>query len=144
MTKLALPLLSLFLCAQAGASSGDIRVLGAWRFDGFYYEGHYYPRPNPALLVDFEFHADGESKLSWRRENEDGFCERRANYSADGTLLTQHTTWVNPQNAPECGRDPDMQLDRESSTPYTADPKELRLFLTMNGQEFIYLLKRMP
>lgn len=114
MARLAL-IVTFFFCAAAFAD--DNPLLGTWQFMSIRYKGQEQPRPNPDLILTLEFSADGVADLKWHRENEPGFCERKAHYSfADGNL-TQETFWINPGNSPECGKDPDMQPNKKTVTP---------------------------
>lgn len=88
---------------------------GVWRFTSYLYQDHIIPAPNPNLNMTFEFKNDGTNILYYKREDEVGFCERIASYaiSEDGVLY-QRVTHLNPNNAPMCASDVDMQMDKES------------------------------
>lgn len=116
-------------------------VLGRWRYDGFFYDGNRYPNPNPDLDLEFQFREDGVSRLYWERKDEPGFCERLADYEVVGTELRQRVTWVNPENASSCGRDPDMQNGRATAVPFERKGQELWLNIGLSGKDFFYILK---
>ncbi len=117
-------------------------IVGSWIYDGFSFEGHRYPNPNPDLVLKFQFTPDQKARLNWHRLNESGFCEREAEYRVQDQILHQVVTWVNPENNSDCGRDPDMQLGRETQTRFAIEGCELHFYFDLNGREFIYILKR--
>ncbi|MGE3684321.1 MAG: hypothetical protein AB7G93_21585 [Bdellovibrionales bacterium] len=117
-------------------------LLGTWQYVGFHYQDHFYPNPNPELVVRFTFKEDQISHLIWYRKNEPGFCERTAAFSLENDLLLQKIIWVNPENEGHCAQDPDMQLGRESTTQVRLSEGELGFVLDINGSELVYLLRR--
>lgn len=116
-------------------------VLGRWLYDGFFYEGHRYPNPNPDLELEFHFRPDGVSRLYWERADEEGFCERLADYAIEGDLLRQKVTWVNPANASTCASDPDMRPGQQTVVPFEIKGDELWLNIGLSGKDFFYILK---
>lgn len=42
-----------------------------------------------------------------------------------------------------CGSDPDMQLGRESLTPFHVLGRNLELILQLNGKPYIYIFERL-
>jgi hypothetical protein len=139
--------LSALLCLLAlGASAyADLNsdVAGNWQYDGFFYQGHRYPNPNPALKLTFTFNADQSERLYWKRDDEAGFCERKGTWSLQSDLLNQTVTWLNPANDPSCAQDSDMQMGRATQNHISIDKDELSIHMDLNGQDFIYLLKRL-
>lgn len=136
-----LPLWPRALRAPAVLTSQYAPVLGRWLYDGFQYEGHRYPNPNPDLELEFEFRPDGVSRLYWERKGERGFCERLAEYRIEDGRLLQRVTWVNPDNAPSCASDSDMQNGRATSVPFARKGEELWLNIGLSGKDFFYILK---
>lgn len=116
-------------------------VVGEWSYDGFFYDGHRYPNPNPDLSLTFTFRENGISRLYWERTDESGFCEREALYELRGEFLYQKVIWLNPKNLPSCSKDPDMHMGQETESRFEVNTEELRLFFDLNGKEFIYILK---
>lgn len=116
-------------------------VLGRWMYDGFFYEGNRFPNPNPDLELEFHFREDGVSRLYWERKGERGFCERLADYEITDGELRQRVTWVNPENASNCGNDPDMQNGRATTVPFVRKGQELWLNIGLSGKDFFYILK---
>lgn len=140
-TFLALTLLA--LSAGVLPAWGENALLGTWQYDGFFYDNHRYPNPNPNLILRFTFEPNGVSRLKWYRKDENGFCERLADYKIhDGDFLNQKVTWINPGNAPDCGKDPDMQMGKESDNRFSIQDGELSLHFELNGKEFLYILRR--
>ena len=137
--------MKIFLILYAVAVAGiDKDLIGTWKYDGFEYDGQTYPRPNPSLDLKFTFNEKGEAKLKWDYENEPGFCERLATYDiTEAGLLHQKITWVNPDNFFYCSQDVDMELGRESLTPYSIHDQQLRLSFEINGKPFLYILNKL-
>lgn len=117
-------------------------IVGTWQYDGFLYDGHRYPNPNPSLELFFIFNSDGVSKLYWQRRNETAFCERLAKYTQSDNILWQKVIWINPNNSSECAKDVDMNLGQESTTTISIDKSELNFLFDLNGKAFLYILKR--
>jgi hypothetical protein len=148
---MALPgLILLLLCNLSYAGSANLdgpaptsqSILGRWRYSGFEYEGNRY-NPSPNLELFFDFRADGVARLGWSRVGERGFCERQARYLIkDGDILYQQVLWLNPGNDARCGQDPDMQMGRETENRVEVTGGELRIFMQLNGQDFIYVLSK--
>ena len=128
--------------AATPAPSGDL-LLGSWLYDGFFYDGHRYPNPNPDLILRFTFRENGAAHLIWSRSGDPGFCERTSDYRThDENWLYQKVTWVNPANAPDCAKDPDMQPGKETDNPFSFEDNELRFHFELNGKPFLYILRR--
>jgi len=119
-------------------------ILGNWQYDGFFYESHRYPNPNPDLVLIFTFEPNGTSRLVWHRKNEPGFCERLADYEVRGNHLYQKVVWLNPANDPNCSKDSDMRLNSETNTEISIIEQELWFHLDLNGKPFKYILKAKP
>ena len=117
-------------------------LLYTFQYDGFFYDGHRYPNPNPNLILRFTFRTDGISHLKWFRTDEPGWCERKADYQGRKDTLYQKVIWLNPANRADCSRDPDMQLNKETESRFSVENDELHLFFDLNGKEFIYILRR--
>lgn len=99
-------------------------MIGKWQFIGIIFDDVYQDRPNPNLILTFEFNSDGTDILHWKRVGEDGFCERHGQWSLENGVLEDEVVWVNPNNNDTCASDPDMQLGKISYTPvWVADGK---------------------
>lgn len=117
-------------------------LAGSWVYDGYIYQGDRFPLPNPNLYLVFNFKTSSRVNLFWTRSQDGRFCEREAFYSINGDLLYQKIDWVNPDNAPDCAQDPDMQFGRESITKINLVADELHLYFNLNQEEFIYVMKK--
>lgn len=118
-------------------------LVGRWIYVGFIYEGHRYERPNPDLHLYFNFNSDGSHRLFWRRKGERKFCERSGPYSVSENKLRIKVAWLNPENDFSCANDPDMQLGRETENLIRIADQDLGIYMSLNGQEFIYLLRKL-
>lgn len=119
-------------------------IIGLWLFTSLIYQGQSMPLPNPQLKIHYEFLDTGINTLRYKRDNEEGFCERRAAYEFSGRKLIQQVTWVNPQNAFWCGQDTDMQLGNQSwSDAWIANGK-FYLSVPMGEENIIYVWDRLP
>lgn len=119
-------------------------ILGAWIFTSLIYQGQSMPLPNPNLKIRYEFLADGKNILHYRREGEEGFCERQAIYEHNGRLLIQQVNWVNPNNAMWCSQDTDMQLGSQTWTPAWVEGDKMYLKLKLSDEDLIYVWDRIP
>jgi hypothetical protein len=134
-------LIALLLCGLASAPAHASPELGTWQYDGFFFQGQRYPNPNPALFLTFTF-LGGSSRLFWQRKGEPGFCERLAEYRIEKDTIYQKVIWVNPKNNADCTNDPDMRMGSETHVRFAIDDAYMHFYFDINGQEFIYLLKK--
>lgn len=122
------------------------QLSGDWQFSGFIYERNRLPPPNPELEVIFTFTHDGQHRLRWLHRDTNLSCQRRGTYSVADALLKMSVTWVDPNNSPDCGRDPDMHLGRTTENPVSfldSEQNELAIRMELNGTPLIYILKRL-
>ena len=124
-----------------GAAQTDI--LGTWEFTSIRYREQVKPRPNPDLILRFEFLGDGTSRLHWSRTGERGFCERKAKFTIEDGLLKQDVFWINPDNAADCSRDPDMQIG-QSQTPILISADTIETELHVGDETLTYIWTRVP
>lgn len=134
-------LAAILIGGQALAASAS-PIEGRWRHVKMIVRDQELPPRDPNLELTFEFFPDAQSRLYWTRDEGRSFCERRGQYSYDGRLLTERIVWVNPANRADCAQDPDMQLDRQTSTPVDVREDELRLHLPFGGEELVYVFAR--
>ncbi len=120
--------------------SSDSTLWGKWKYTGFIYKGQFQAPPNPNLVLTFEFLQDGTDILQWHYLNEEGFCERKGEYSYDGKELTDKIVWVNPKNSIECQRDTDMMAGRTQVTPVKRVDNQLHLDIPLSDDTLIYIL----
>ena len=98
------------------------------------------PLPNPDLNLRFTFFDAGTERLYWDRGGPE-FCERFAHYKIQGSILQQEIYAINPGNAAECAKDPDMQLGKKTATKMSFSSNELFLFFQLGEEELIYVFK---
>lgn len=122
------------------AQGAESLLWGQWKYIGFIYKGQFNAPPNPNLVLTFEFLKNGEDILRWSYINEEGFCERKGEYSYDGQLLTDKIIWVNPKNAIECHKDPDMSKGKTQITPLRRINDQLHLDINLSDETLVYIL----
>lgn len=117
-------------------------LLGVWMFVGLLYQGQELPPPNPALHIVYSFNSESENILRYWREGEQGFCERRAQYSFGNEQLYQKVVEVHPDNAPWCSQDSDMRLGFESWTTLRHKDGRLYLKVLMGEEDLSFIWER--
>lgn len=117
-------------------------ILGTWKFVGHIYNGKIIPPMNDRLILTFQFFPDKTEILKWYRLGEDGFCERKAKYEYDGEHITEQITWLNPKNAYECAKDPDMMLGRKTTSILKRVGERLHLELPLGDDVLVYIWER--
>lgn len=117
-------------------------LLGLWLFTGLIYQGQPMPLPNPQLKIFFEFKNLGLNTLRYYREDEDGYCERKATYKFENSKLIQTVYWVNPKNASWCDDDPDMRLNQNSTSEAWLQQGKFYLSLPFGEETLIYVWDR--
>ncbi|ASD64459.1 hypothetical protein [Bdellovibrio bacteriovorus] len=117
-------------------------LLGIWIFVGLLYQGQELPPPNPALQIVYHFSSNTENTLRYWREGEQGFCERRAQYSLSQDQLYQKVVEVHPDNAPWCSQDSDMRLGFESWTVLREMNGRLYLKVLMGEEDLSFIWER--
>ena len=146
LQAVSLVLATLMSVGAVGIDSRDTdeaQVLwGNWQFHRYILNGETNPIPNPQLVLQYEFFANGTNRLFWTRKNEPGICERQALYHYQDELIHQEVVWVNPENAVGCSNDVDMQLGQKSTARLKRVGEFLHLYIPFSGDDFIYVLKR--
>lgn len=140
MARLIFMILVLFSGTVFAADENPL--LGKWQFMSIRYKGDELPRPNPNLILTFDFGDDGIDTLRWSREGESGFCERKARYTFDGANLSQEVFWINPDNAAECAKDPDMRPDVKTVTPMRKVGEKLEMDFNLNTDPLTYIWEK--
>lgn len=129
--------------ASMGACETDpAQIFGFWHFEDYIYQGQRQPRPNPKLHIYFEINDTGTHRISWKRDNESGFCEKFSIYTYQDCQFSDEVVWVNPNNSPECQKDPDMRLGRKTTTEMNLVNGELFLHMSLAGEPFIYIFQK--
>lgn len=114
---------------------------GEWRLSAMIYRGNEVPPLNPNLNLRWSFFENGTERLYWDRSDEDGFCERFANYEVSDGKLWEKVYAVNPMNNSTCNQDPDMHVGRETVTKIEIISQKILLHLSLGDEELIYVLK---
>jgi hypothetical protein len=130
---------------QSPCETLDQDLTGYWQYDRYSYQGQEHPRPNPRLLLYFQFFETGTNRIWWERTTEDGFCERFGTYTynPEQCTFTDKIVWVNPENNAECGSDPDMRLGRVASSRLEVNEGNLHLYFELKGEPFVYIFERL-
>ena len=115
---------------------------GIWIFASVIYQDRQLPRPNPDLMMTFDFRDASNDTLKYYRKNETGFCERNASYNFDGKFLTQTVTAVNPNNADFCSTDPDMNLGLTTRVPVEIKDGKIYMTFQLGEENLIYIWER--
>lgn len=141
MTQLILALALTMIIAVPGQSRAS-GLVGDWIFYKVIYQGEERPPFSPNLQLTFTFFEDGTDILRYTRANEEGFCERKGEYTYQKGILNDEVIWVNPANNSDCSLDPDMQKGNVTKTKVEIVNGDLHLYLTLSGEPLIYVWKR--
>ena len=118
-------------------------LVGHWRFYMKIYDGREMPEPpNATLDLNFIFHGDGTNRLYWEHTGEDDLCDRKGVYDVQGDILIDRVTWVNPDNARGCERDPDMQLGREAQSRFDIVDGDFHLHMHLGDLPLTYVWEK--
>lgn len=135
--KLVLSLLMFFQMQSAWALSGT------WKFTEMIFKGEHQPLINPDLNLTWTFFENGTERLYWDHKGSPDFCERFANYTYENNQIVEVPFALNPQNAADCGKDPDMQLGRKiTSKLVTVSNEQMHLHLSVGDDDLIYVLTK--
>lgn len=133
-----------FATAEAIGTTAPDWLIGNWHFIGYIYQGNFRPPLNPNLNIIFRFESDGTDYLFWNRQAENGFCERRGQFSVENGALNDEVLWTNPNNFVDCSQDPDMQIGKKTSTPIVLVNGQIQLNLGLAGDPFFYVFEPIP
>lgn len=117
------------------------KLQGEWKYEELIYRGSRIPRPDPSLNLTWTFFSNQTERLYWDRGSH-SFCERFARFNYDDGMLSEKVFAVNPDNASDCQKDPDMQIGRQSQSQLDIKSSELQLHLPLGDEEIIYVLKK--
>ncbi len=122
-------------------SVSKAELLGDWKLHSMIYRGQEMSPPNPDLHLQWTFFSNGTERLYWDRGTEE-FCERFADFKVQDNVLHESVFAVNPRNAAECAKDPDMQVGRQTQTKIQIFEDEIRLHMGLGDEDLIYILKK--
>ncbi len=116
-------------------------ILGAWVFTSLIYRGQEIPRPNPQLIMTFNFQDNGENILHYYRQGESGSCTRVAQFQFQKGKLHQEVIRASENNAVFCSSDPDMQVGNVSITPVAIRDDRMVMTLGLGEETLTYIWK---
>lgn len=118
-------------------------ILGFWKYEKLIYRGQEMNPVDPLLDMRISFHEIGLGKLHYRRNGEEGFCERSAiwYYNPKTRLLYQRVVSLNSGNRFDCEQDTDMRMNQETWSPVSVNGDFLYLTVPLSD-EFITLVWR--
>lgn len=128
--------------AASSSQQSTNPLLGSWIFFKLLYRGEELAPPNPALKLIIEFISDDLNRVYYKRDDENGFCERTANYSFNDKILFQKVIWVNPENQMSCGQDPDMQLGKVTANNAYIKDGVFYLEMPLSEETITYMWKK--
>lgn len=128
---------------QAAAPS-PATIFGVWKYSELIYRGQILPLPNPDLNLTWTFFDNGTERLHWTEKGETSFCERFAHYELRDDKIFETVFAINPRNGPECAKDPDMQVGRETSNKIEIQERQILFHMQMGDEEVVYILKKIP
>lgn len=117
-------------------------LLGIWLYTSLINQGHPVPRPDPSLVMYFNFLNDHSNEIIYYRTGEQGFCRRLAEYHVEINEIVQTVISSDENNADFCGQDTDMQVGSYSRVKYEIEGPILRLYLPMGEDEIVYVWQR--
>ncbi len=115
-------------------------LVGSWIYSEVIYQNIRQPIFNKDLKIIWTFFDNGSERLYWSRDDS-GFCERFASYKVKENSLLEEVWAINPNNMSECGRDPDMQVGKKTSTPILFFENEIWLIFNLGEETLTYILK---
>lgn len=134
----------LFFFLLSPLAIADDKPVGRWAYFMKVYRGQDMPEgPEDTLRLRYELTAEGKSHLYWWHEGEHDHCHRRGSYTIEEEKIHDQTEWVDPENTPECAKDPDMQENRLTKTPFSFRDGNLMLHLQLGEEEIFYVWRRL-
>ena len=116
--------------------------IGKWQFSKMRFKGELHEIPNPDLQLIYYFYDTGNSRLFWTRKNERSFCERVGIYMIVDEKIKDLVVWRNPGSAPDCYRDPDMELGRIIEFPLRMRDGKLETDIFVGDNVITYIWTR--
>lgn len=118
-------------------------LLGIWMFTGLIFQGTPIDKPNPELVIYYNFYSESENSILYYRRGQNGFCERKAYYSVKQNQIIQKVYATDPDNIDSCDQDPDMQINRLSFTKFEIKDGQLLLHLPLGEDQLTYVWSRL-
>lgn len=117
-------------------------LIGIWMFVSVIYQGQLLPRPNPDLVIYYNFETENINEVFYFRKNERGTCRRKAEYQLKDSYLEQKVISTDPANAEFCSQDTDMQMGNFSRTKYEIKDGKLYLYLPLGEDGIVYIWEK--
>lgn len=118
------------------------QLIGMWFYSGLIYNGQPIPKPNPDLIIYYEFKSAGDNNLLYFRQGQSGQCQRQAEYRVEDNQIVQTITKVDESNSADCSADTDMQVGNKSIVPFRVQNDQLFLTVSLGEDELIYVWDR--
>lgn len=117
-------------------------LLGIWVYVSLIYQGQPIPRPNPDLKIYYNFETEHINEIFYYRNNEKGFCKRKAEYQVVESEIQQTVISVDAGNADSCSQDTDMQIGNFSRTKFEVNGNKMYLYLPLGEESLIYVWEK--
>lgn len=117
-------------------------LIGIWVYVSLIYQGQPIPKLNPELKMNYIFYSNQMNEIFYYRENENGYCKRKAEYSIVNDTLKQEVVEVDPGNAFFCGQDTDMQLGNVSYVKFRVVENRMYLDLPLGDEILTYVWEK--
>lgn len=117
-------------------------LIGIWMYVSLIYQGQPMPKPNPELKMTYTFYNNYINEIFYYRENETGFCKRKAEYKLQSDTIIQKVVEVDPANSFNCDQDTDMQMNNISAAKYIVEKNKLYLILPLGDETLTYVWEK--
>ena len=109
-------------------------LIGVWMYASLIYNGNPLQRPDERLKMYLIFENNSINEILYSREDENGFCRRKAEYEAVNNVLLQKVIEVDPENASHCSQD--------SRTNFEVKEDKLYLHLPLGEETITYVWEK--
>ncbi len=117
-------------------------LIGMWMFTSLIYQGQPMPRPNQSLEIYLMFETADTNEILYFRNDEKGFCRRKAKYEVNNNEIRQTVVSIDEGNADFCSQDTDMQIGNVSVTKFELSNGELKLYLPLGDDVIVYVWEK--
>lgn len=117
-------------------------LVGIWVYAALIYQGKPIPPPNPDLKIYYSFETEQTNEIFYYRNNEKGFCKRKAEYKIVGSEIQQTVISTDEGNADFCSQDTDMQIGNFSKTKFEVIDNKLYLHLPLGEETLTYIWEK--